>query len=135
MNSFMSRLKKVTSGGKPSSESKYVIKKQLGDEGLEKLLFDKTNGTKILKKLDLEPVNIENKTWSFPIDVVDDDTKKKYTLVLSQKEKGGPFGFYEDWKKIVKDKKLEGNAEIGLYVDSKTDEVHFSLLNTQDNNE
>ncbi|KAL2552722.1 hypothetical protein Fot_06341 [Forsythia ovata] len=64
--------------------------------------------------------NFERRKWSFPMTVVDDDTKQTLDhLQLMKKEKGRrPFGFYDDWRqKIVKTRNFRGDEEIGFYVD------------------
>ncbi|KAK4430676.1 hypothetical protein Salat_1368300 [Sesamum alatum] len=114
-----------------SSSRKYIVRKLLGDEGLEQIEFDGNEARAILKKLGFdEPQHMENKTWRFPIEVVDDDTQKRYSLELRQDVKFGPFGFHEDWAgRVVADRDFDGNEEIGFYVHPKTGEIHFSVVN------
>ncbi|KAL2552847.1 hypothetical protein Fot_06466 [Forsythia ovata] len=122
------------------SHSMYSIRKKLGHKGLQEMEFNESEGDMILEQLGYEQEdrdNFERIKWSFPMTVVDDDTKQTHDhLQLMKKEKGRrPFGFYDDWhQKIVKTRNFRGNEEIGFYVDPTTEtknneEIHFSVLN------
>lgn len=115
-----------------SSSRKYIVRKKLGKDGLERIQFDGDERRTILIKLGFDkPKHLEDKTWRFPVSVVDDDSKKKYSLELRQDHKFGPFGFDKDWaENVVSERGFNGNEEIGFYVHSKTGEFHFSVLTT-----
>ncbi|KAL2532564.1 hypothetical protein Adt_05915 [Abeliophyllum distichum] len=96
----------------------YSIRKKLGHNGLQEMEFNEIEGDMILKQEYRD--NFERIKWSFPMTVVDDDTKQTHDhLQLMKKEKGrSRFGFYDDWRqKIVKTENFMDDEEIGFYVD------------------